>query len=498
MRLSKEDEKGSESSSIETQRKILRAYCIEHNFYIYGEYIDDGYSGATVSARPAFLAMMDDISLKKINIVLTKDLSRLGRNAGDTGTLLDTVFPRKRVRFISVTEGIDTYHRDRNYNIVTPVHNLTNELYSADISLKIRSALRAKMDCGEYIGSFAPFGYKKDAQNKNRLVTDEANAPTVRRIFSLASEGNIPSEIANILNSEHISSPSGGEWSSSSVGKLLRNETYLGHTVQGKTEKPSFKSRCSLSRPKSEWIKVENTHEPIISADTWQTVRRRMAGRRLSRSTGFANIFSGTAFCADCGRAMSSASTRKKGSPASLVCGGYKAHGKRVCTSHSIDYAALFSAVKAALSAALSLTEDEKERLLTESASALTDCGSLEQRLASAEKKLTGLFADKYSGAVPLPQFDSLLPRFQSERDNALRLLEEARQKSKDEAKTALRQRLSLIDPVSDLTPEILFTFVDKITVCQAASENGVKKQTVNIYFKFDCAENLFEYEITK
>lgn len=492
MRLSKEDEKGSESSSIETQRKILRAFCLEHNFDIYREYIDDGYSGTTLSDRPAFLAMMDDISLKRINIVLTKDLSRLGRNAGDTGTLLDTVFPRKKVRFISVTEGIDTYHRDRNYSIVAPVHNLTNELYSADISLKIRSALRAKMDCGEYIGSFAPFGYKKDVQNKNRLVIDETNAPIVRRIFSLASDGNIPSEIADILNSEHIPSPSGGEWSSSSVGKLLRNETYLGHTLQGKTEKPSFKSRCSLSRPKSQWIKVENTHEPIITHDTWQLVRRRMASRRLPHKKGFTNIFSGIAFCADCGRAMSSASG-KNGSPASLVCGGYKAHGKRLCTSHSIDYTVLSSAVKKALSSALSLTEEEKEYLLAESRAALSDCRNLEQKLASAEKKLTGLFADKYSGAVPPSQFDSLLPRFQSERDNALRLLDEARKKNKNEDMINLSQRLSLLAPGSNLTTEILFTFIDKITVCQAALNNGVKKQTVNIYFKFACEENLFE-----
>lgn len=363
MRLSKEDERRGESESIETQRKILLSFCREMGIFTWNAYIDDGFSGTNLENRPAMQRMLSDIRNKKINLVLTKDLSRLGRNIGDTANLIDRFFPEHRVRFISVTDGIDTEKRDRSQRILTPLHNFTNELYSADISDKIHAALRIKMESGEYIGSFAPYGYEKDKENKNYLVPDKMAVEVVKRIFTLAAEGETPAAIASVLNKENIKTPSlyraekypkstnafpkTEKWTASMVGKILRNEVYLGNTLQGKTEKPSFKSKATYAVPKESWIVVRGTHQPLIDYKTWQAVRNQMKKRAPKKNTGFRNQLSGIAVCADCGRNMSTAFSR--GVPY-LVCGRYKAEGRKKCDSHRIAYAKLLSEIKEALS----------------------------------------------------------------------------------------------------------------------------------------------------
>ena len=208
MRISKDDNLPGESGSIESQRKILKKFCCDNGFYITGEYIDDGFSGTNFENRPGFSKLTADIEMDKINLVITKDLSRLGRNSAETGFLLDTFFPKKRVRYISVTENLDTDRRDSSYNIITPVYNFTNELYSADISNKIRSSLETKMKNGEFIGSFAPFGYKKDKSNKNLLVPDKTASEIVKEIFTLAENGHSSYEISVFLNNKSSPTPS--------------------------------------------------------------------------------------------------------------------------------------------------------------------------------------------------------------------------------------------------------------------------------------------------
>jgi len=355
MRLSREDERQGESASIENQRKLLLRYCGEHGFHPSAEYVDDGCSGTDMEGRPALRKMLSDIKDKKINLVLVKDLSRLGRNIGDTSTLLDKFFPQHRVRFISVTDGTDTARRDRAARILTPLYNFTNELYAADISDKIHAALQVKMENGEFIGSFPPYGYKKAPEDKNRLVPDGEAAGVVQEIFQAAAEGKRPGEIAGELNERQISTPSAyravkypasagsfpqtAVWSGGMVGKILRNQVYLGHMVQGKTEKPSFKCKTTHALPQSEWKVVENTHLPLVTAEMWEQVRRNMQRRRAEEKSGFQNAFSGMAFCADCGRHMSTAFSHGK---AYLVCGGYKAGGRTKCGSHRTEYDALW------------------------------------------------------------------------------------------------------------------------------------------------------------
>ncbi|MBR4935039.1 MAG: recombinase family protein [Anaerotignum sp.] len=299
LRLSKEDEGRKESASIENQRKILREFAEVKGFSVSGEYVDDGFSGTNLN-RPAFQQMLEDIEKGKINIVLTKDLSRLGRNSGRVSMMLDEYFPKHRVRYISVSEGIDTAEQSAMHHIVAPVQNLVNELYAGDISRKIRASLYMKMQEGDYIGAFAPYGYQKDPQDKNHLLVDQEAAEVVRRMFALAEKGTSPSEIAEMFQEEGILTPSlyryekypqldrtgfrgTAEWKVTNIRKMLRNEVYLGHTLQGKTVRPSFKSSCCYGRPKEEWVIVRNTHEALVDEETWKKVREWMKKRSKRR-----------------------------------------------------------------------------------------------------------------------------------------------------------------------------------------------------------------------
>jgi site-specific DNA recombinase len=351
VRLSKDDEGASESASISTQRKMLRNYAQENGFVVYDEYIDDGWSGTNFE-RPDFRRMVQDIESRKVNLVITKDLSRLGRDYIATGQYTEIYFPSKGVRYIAINDGYDS---DSPYTDIAPFKNVVNEMYARDISRKIRSAFATKMRDGSYIGNFAPYGYKKDPINKNHLIPDEKTSLIVQEVFQMAAEGGKPVEIARHLNSRGVPPPSvyrrsrhpqlgaehrskRSEWTSGAVTKLLANIVYLGHMAQGKTTKVSFKSRTTIRNPRRDWIVVMNTHEPIIDQDTFDMARRRTQCRTCKKEGTFFNVFSGIAKCADCGRNMSTVSTRKKGSPADLACGGYKLRGSRECSNHFIDY----------------------------------------------------------------------------------------------------------------------------------------------------------------
>ncbi|MBE6667474.1 MAG: recombinase [Ruminococcaceae bacterium] len=279
MRLSKDDGQ-RESSGIESQRFLLRDFAKRENIEIIDEYVDDGYSGTRYD-RPAFERMLSDIENKKINTVIVKDLSRLGRNYIVTGELTEIYFPEHFVRLISINDGYDS---NLGNDDMAPFRHVVNEMYARDISRKIRSALYAKMKEGQYIGSFAPYGYKKSKKNKNVLVIDTVAAEVVKKIFQMKADGYTTKEIAKKLNDEKTLVPldyrnallgkeiSRLSWTQSGVCKILRNQIYLGHTLQGKSIKPSIKSNKVCSRERTRWIIVENTHEAIVSQELFDLV----------------------------------------------------------------------------------------------------------------------------------------------------------------------------------------------------------------------------------
>lgn len=526
LRLSKDDEGVGESSSITTQRSILREYAAKHGFAIEDEYTDDGYSGTNYD-RPEFKRMIADIESGKINCVITKDLSRLGRNSARTTDLLDEYFPKHRVRYISVIDGYDSFNLTSGTAMTASFMTVMNEMYARDTSNKIRSAFNAKMEKGEYISSFAPYGYKKDVENgnKNRLVIDYKVAHIIREIFTMAADGTAPREIAKHLNDKGVATPavyrcmtrpylnldnysSRKEWTSSMICKMLRNEVYLGKTLQGKTGKISFKSKVVQTRPREEWIVVENTHEPLISEEIFKLVRSRCVSRRSVPTKGFKNVFSGIAKCADCGRNISLAPTKKKGATYNLCCGGYKTYNSKECSNHFIDYDLLCDVVLQELRGWLALSEKDKDEIVQEieregkmqdvishdeTAQVIVDIKNRMQGIMSLIKKL---YEDYTFGRINDVIYKSLTEDYSTELadlEKAKKELEEradSKKQNKKEKSNDLFELLSDITEVKELTPDLLRRFIRRIEVEQGEyyrDESGVreKRQKVRIYYRF-------------
>ncbi len=279
IRLSKEDLKKSqkESESIINQRNLIQQYLLENNLTLEKEYVDDGFSGTTFD-RPAFNQLIEDIESKKINMVITKDLSRLGRDYIKSGYYLEEYFPMKKVRYISILENIDTGFNNTN-NDIAPFKALFNDMQSKDTSKKIRSILNNLKRQGLFIGNSASYGYLKDPNNKHKIIIDKKVAPIVRKIFDLALENYSYKEIAAYLNNKNIKTPrdyklniTGHKWSINSVYQILHNYMYTGNMTQGIQAKLNYKSKKRIFLDKSHWIIVPNTHQAIISEEEYNTL----------------------------------------------------------------------------------------------------------------------------------------------------------------------------------------------------------------------------------
>ena len=518
LRLSKDDDGINESASISTQRKMLQTYARENGFTVYGEYVDDGWSGTNFN-RPSWKRLLQDIEDKKVNLVITKDLSRLGRDYIATGQYTEIYFPSKGIRYIAVNDGYDS---DRPYTDIAPFKNIINEMYARDTSNKIRSAFQTKMKDGAFIGNFAPYGYMKDPENKNHLLIDNAVSPIVQEIFRLAEEGSSPSEIAITLNVDKIMTPAmyrccrrpylklddysnRKEWTSSMICKMLRNIVYLGHIAQGKTTKVSFKSHITLQNPQDEWIIAENMHEPLISQETFYNVQKRSVARRHLPKTTFINIFSGIAKCADCGRNMSTTVSRRKGNVYNLVCGGYKLYGKDQCTNHFIDYEVLYDVILCEIKMLLTMTDEDKEKILAsvpnlsnqkEKQKETGTVTALKKREKELDRIIEHLYEDNVSGRLDEKRFYKMLASYEAEqKDISSRLASLIRPvKPSDEstAQDAYHKFFTLLNDVTEtveLTPELLHKLIDRIEICQGSFDQGQrggqKHQTIRIFYKF-------------
>ena len=346
----------SESNSIGNQRELIRAYIHEQqDIELYDIYVDDGFSGSNFD-RPEFKRMMSDIEAGRVNLVIVKDLSRFGRDYIESGRYIQKVFPALGVRFIALTDHYDSFHADAGESgIVLPVKNFINDSYCRDISTKVKSQFEVKRKNGECIAPFALYGYRKAENNKNQLVVDEYAADIVRKIFEWKMDGMAVSAIAQKLNGLGVLSPKeykksigsnykGGfsgavksMWSSSTVKRILTNEMYLGHLIQGKTEKINYKLKKSVEKPKEEWVKVENTHEAIISEDNFFIVQNLLkVDSRVSPVTEKSSLFNGILFCGDCGEQMIRRVNRYKDTQKVYYICSTKNRGEG-CTRHSIE-----------------------------------------------------------------------------------------------------------------------------------------------------------------
>ncbi len=328
VRLSKEDgdvasAAKAESNSISNQKNLIRDFLKDKDdIIVVSEYVDDGYSGSNFE-RPGFQMMLEDIRRGKVDCVVVKDLSRFGREYIDSGKYIERLFPALGVRFIAVNDHIDSKEESGRDDIVVPFKNLMNDAYCRDISIKIRSHLEVKRKNGEYTGAFTPYGYKKDENDRNRIVPDLYAAGVVKDIFRMKLNGMSQAAIAECLNGKGILSPmeykhslgiriqdhfkthEQAGWSSVSVRRILENEVYVGTLVQGRHSTPNHKIKKIVDKPEEEWIRIEDSHEPIISKREFAIVQRLLGmDTRTSPNEEEVYVLSGLAVCADCGAPM--------------------------------------------------------------------------------------------------------------------------------------------------------------------------------------------------
>lgn len=526
-RLSKDDGTNSESSSITTQKEMLTNYVNAQGFKIYDYYIDDGVSGKNFD-RPAFKRMLDDIQSNKVNCVITKDLSRLGRNYIETGMYIEMIFPENGVRYIALSDGVDTSNQVQSNTDIAAFHNIINDMYLKDISKKIKASYKTRLHQGKYIVTSAPFGYRKDPSDKNHLLIDERYAPLVRRIFQLAQDGLGISKIRQILTEEKIPTPGACAcddgldynrffeddanryvWSNSSVRNVLRNPVYAGHLVGNKRVSISMKSNKRLTAPPEEWIVVKDTHEPIVSDSAFELVQSLMTSRRKARvgASGYNNIFSGLIKCEDCGYAMrtSVANRRKKEEPMDNIvycCNSYATYGKKGCSQHRIEARELHRVVLEDIRkhSEMASTNDSqlfrdvmknidvrgKERIKT----LKSELKKAEKRLATVDTMFGNLFEQNATGKITERNYLAMSKKYeveQSELDDTIRKI----QSELDEENSAVSniqlwaRRMKEFTYIEELTAPILNSLIDKITVSEPKMVDGEKVQFVNIYYKF-------------
>lgn len=439
IRLSKEDENEGPSGSVTNQQSLLHAFVREHRLDVYDTYIDDGWSGTSFD-RPGFQRMLRDIEAGKVNMVITKDLSRLGRDYIMTGHYMERYFPEKRVRYISLLDGVDT-GIESSANDITPFRAIMNDMYAKDISKKIKSVKHDKQRKGEFIGGKPMYGYRMHPSEKNRIVIDEDAAPVVRRIFAMALAGTSCRQIAVRLNEEGVLSPAAyagltlschgpysGQWSSERITAMLKNETYIGNMVQGRTARISYKTKKCLRRQPEQWVVVEHTHEPLIDPETFRKVQLMVNSRRNTRSRTYDFLLKGLIFCHECGYPLAVMNRRNAAGEDRLffVCRTYQRFTKAgVCSCHSIKEQTVTEAV---IERTREVCEAylNPERLRPIAAAAVAASGrvdgreeelsALHARIDSMTAHLDRMYMDRLNGLLADVDFERLYGRIKAER----------------------------------------------------------------------------------
>ena len=439
IRLSKEDENEGPSESVTNQKSLLDEFVKNNRLSVYDVYIDDGYSGTNFD-RPAFQRMIGDIEAGKVNMVITKDLSRLGRDYIMTGHYMERYFPEKRVRYISLLDGIDT-GVESTANDITPFRAIMNDMYAKDISRKIKSVKRDKQRKGQFIGGKPVYGYRMHPTEKNKIVVDEGAAVVVRRIFAMALEGVSCRKIATQLNEEGVPTPAAyagltvpnpgpytGLWSSERISEMLQNETYIGNMVQGRTIKISYKSRKYLKQDRENWVVVEGTHEPLVDNETFRKVRMLVNSRRHTRSRTYDFLLKGLIFCHECGYPLAVLNRKNAAGEDVLyfVCRTYQRFTKAgVCTCHSIKEKTVTDAViakarevcEACLNPRelLPMAQEAVEQAQKENAPE-NEMQAIQNKIDSLTANLDKMYMDRLSGLLAETDFERIYQRVKMER----------------------------------------------------------------------------------
>lgn len=521
-RLSKDDGNSVESMSIWSQKVMLKQFAESNSIAIYDYYVDDGYSGTNFE-RPSFKKMITDIENGKINCVITKDLSRLGRNYLQSGAYIEMYFPQKNIRYIAITDGIDTLNS--NQNDIMPFKNILNEMYAKDTSKKVKSAIQSRMREGTYIGSKAPFGYLKDPDNKRRLIIDEKTKPIIELIYKLCLEGKgtqlisqelmkrkIPRPSAFVENAEKLyglTEENKYQWSHRMVLNVLRDPVYCGNMARNKRPTLSFKNSKRMYIPKSDYIYAKDTHEGIVSEEIWEQVQTMIDKRKCNNKKGlyYDNIFQGLVRCPKCGYALTPKTDYrlKKKELIDFVhfsCSTYKKYGVNACSSHRIGARDLYNIVLEDIqyhgNMALSAKEDFVEKIIEKIEVEKIDEGKelsnklelKKNQLAELDRSYEQLYEDRLEGNITERNFNLMNVSISKKQDKLIeeiKVLEgdiEVSFETEDNYKKFMNN-ISKYAKIKSINRYILNQIIDKIYVYDKEEIDGQISQKVEIHYKF-------------
>ena len=521
-RLSKDDGTNNESMSISTQKTMLKDYAKRNGFLNCQFYVDDGYSGTNYD-RPAFRQLIEDIQDGEVSTLITKDLSRLGRNYLETGTYIEVFFPNHNVRYIAINDGVDSI--DNAQMDITPFRNIINEMYAKDTSRKIKSALHARKMQGKYMATTAPFGYQKDEKDHNHLVIDEVTAPVVELIFSIAEEGVGLHTICNRLRKAKVLKPSFYkkemferytdeekmyDWDTAYVSKILHDPVYAGNLTVAERPTKTMRSKKRQYIPYAEREVIYGTHEPIIEQNRWNTIQKILESRPPvigESSSGYDNIFRGVIKCADCGSAMLAKVEQKRKRNNVLdktfyCCTKYRKFGKEGCSSHTIEARTVHEVVLADIQKHAGQALADRKAMVTEIAERLNlqlsadkeqqkkELRQCKQRVSEIENLYAKLYEDLTRELLTEKRFQMLSARYDSEQ-------EELTAKIKELEKSAIadKEQLSSIEQfaeqisgyagITELNFKIINQLIEKILVSEPVEVDGQKIQRLTIHYKF-------------
>lgn len=533
-RLSRDDENIGESGSISTQKEIIRQYCESHGLLVKAYYVDDGWSGTNFD-RPDFQRMISDIESGEIDCVITKDLSRLGRDYIMSGYYTEIYFPENKIRYIAINDGFDTINGYSSSNDIAPFKNLLNDLYAKDISKKVRSAKHAKALNGEHGATYAPIGYMKDPDRKNHIIIDDETAWIVRKAFDLYLGGMGILQIRNYFEQNKIIRPSAllferGQriyseqefdkneankyrWSTDAVSRLLHNEAYIGNSVHYRNVKPTHKSKSRRNSRENHMI-IENTHEPIISKEDFYRVQNMML-QHYDKGKKHDNVLIGIVKCADCGKSMGLNYKEYHGKQGTtsrqyLNCYSYTKYGKNTCTCHHTKYVPLCKALTAAINEVIKavqldeqniekrLRSELKKQLNTDGRDHTKRISVIEKRLKEITKVLAKLYEDRTLGSLNEENFKVLAAKFQSEQRSLLDekdiLCKQAENEISVEAN--ISEFIGLCKkthPIQELTEDVAHAFLEKVAIHETPKIGRSKELLIDIYFKFIGKVNFFD-----
>lgn len=513
-RLSQDDGLEGDSNSIQNQKNILKKFAEDHHFPNPCFYVDDGFSGGNFQ-RPAFQQMISDMENGEIGIIVTKDLSKLGRNQLHTGLYIEERFPMFGVRYIAINDNVDTDSSESND--LMPFKNLFNEWFIRDTSRKIRAVLKAKAERGEWLETRAPYGYIRNPDTK-KLEVDEEAAAIVRRIFAMCASGNGPSQIARILKKEQVLTPTmyaytkhnmthtGSDTqrpyhcSGDTVADMLENEIYIGNTVNMKYSTKSYKDKRRVEHSREECLVFENTHPALVTQEVWDIVQRVRKNKRRRTNMDEQNKYSGLVFCSDCGSNMVLHRAHTiSASYNHFTCRTYKRDGE-ACTGHYIRECVLEEVVLEDLRRVTAMAREHPEEFAAyigsrQSAEIQREIRRQEKELATMRKRkmeldaiFKKLYEDSVLGRISTEQFQMLSGNYTEEQDQIaagipqkeadIQRLRETVSGTEDFLDKAKRYT-----DITELTPELLRLLIEKIVVHEKEVQPKHAPQTVEIYY---------------